>query len=279
MGLHHLVYIMMNHPAAIAALVAAALTGSAVAADPSPEVVEWLDELEARGGRIESLQADVIYQKFNPLLSDRQTRIGEIDYLAADPESGRSAKFAVHFEQLIINDALRDQNLDWVFDGAWLVEKQVKPDGRKLFLKRRIVPPGEVFDPLRIDGPFPIPIGQERERVLARFDVQIIEPDEENNSFPHDLDQPPLHLRLTPRFGEPGTGDRESFEQVDLWFDRETLLPLRVHAVDDSEVETTVTLTETKVNGLSEAEIAERFDTSTPPPGSGWEVEVTPWEE
>jgi len=48
-----------------------------------------------------------------------------------------------------------------------------------MFQKRQVVAPGESFDPLSIDGPFPLPLGQKRETVLARFDVKLIEDDGE----------------------------------------------------------------------------------------------------
>ena len=291
-----------------AALIASALLLTAVAAcraepqtapaagaeradstEPASEAKRWLEKLETRGKQIDSLQARVIYEKLNQLLSDRQTRIGEIAYRAADPQQDRPARFAVHFNQLIVNDALRQRNLTWIFDGSWLVEKQVNDNGRKLFIKRQVVPPGERMNPLSLDGPFPVPIGQSSEQVLARFNVQLIEPNADENTLPHELDAPPLHLRLTPREHAPNrnadaadqppeTATQEQFDRVDLWFNRETLLPLRART-EDGEQRTTITLTNTRVNQLDRERANDLFDTTPPPRGSGWEVEIKPWQE
>ena len=286
----------MNKPRTwAAALIASTLMTLAVAAcraEPvdaaaapkaSPDAERWLEKLEARGKEIDSFQAGVVYEKVNELLSDRQTRIGTIAYRAADAEQDRPASFAVHFNQLIVNDALRQRDLTWIFDGAWLVEKQVKENGRKLFIKRQVVPPGEELNPLSLDGPFPVPIGQSSEEVLARFDVQVVEPDAGEDAPPQELDAPPLHLRLTPRKqpaaaqAAPEANARDQFDRIDLWFSRETLLPLRVRTEGDAE-QTTITLRDMRVNKLDPSRAADLFDTTAPPPGSGWTVEIKPWE-
>ena len=72
-------------------------------------------------------------------------------------------------------------------------------------------------------------------------------------------------------------GRRRQFTQVDMWIDRESLLPVEVVTLDDSENETRVQISKPIVNALSAAELAGggRFDTTSPAPGSGWRVETT----
>ena len=238
-------------------------------------VVRWLDKLEKRGQNIQSLQARIVYEKNNQLLGDRRIHTGDILYHDAARGPERQPRFHVAFEHLIVNNARRPHRVDYIFDGNWLVEKNHQ---RKLFLKRQVVPPGQQLDPLQIDGPFPVPIGQKRREVLQRFNVKQIDPPEETDTLPNadELDNPPLHLRLTPREDAPNVKGREQFKQIDMWFNRDTLLPLRVRTVNDSQVETTVRLYNVRVNEIDDEQLAERFDTT--PPEQGWRVETTPWQ-
>ncbi|MEX2672001.1 MAG: hypothetical protein WD294_07825 [Phycisphaeraceae bacterium] len=238
----------------------------APAPEADPQVVDWLDQLEERGQAIRTLTGSVSYARVDELLGEEQVRIGKLWYVAADDEDDQPARFAVHFNQLVIDDALRQQDRHFIFDGEWLVEKQ--PD-RKLFQKRQVVPPGESFDPLQVDGPFPMPIGQRRDDVLARFNVELIEPEPDHEHL--------VHLKLTPRDDVPRGDGEADFDRVDMWFHRETLLPERVETRQGHH-RTTVALYDKEVDEMSKQQIAERFDVTAPDSGSGWRVEITPYE-
>lgn len=249
----------------------------AAEANVDDRVIEWLDRLEERGEQIETLTGSVSYTREDELLGERQIRLGKLAYAAADAEEDEPARFAVHFDQLVIDDALREQDRAYIFDGEWLVEKQAD---RRLFHKRQVVPPGQRYDPLRVDGPFPLPIGQERDDVLARFDVTLLEspdPDDYPGSEALDTEQY-VHLRLTPREDAPRGGHEAEFDRVDMAFDRETLLPHRVHTREGRN-STTVLLYDHEVDALDPQQLAERFDTTAPDSGEGWRVEITPYDE
>ncbi|MDH3582846.1 MAG: outer membrane lipoprotein carrier protein LolA [Phycisphaerae bacterium] len=246
---------------------------SAIAAEreaqADPQVIDWLDRLEARGKHIRSFEANITYKKENTLLASREIRMGDVAYLAAGPEAQPPARFAIRFRQLVVDDALRQDVRDFIFDGRWLVEKD---HAKRLFLKREVVGPGQKFNPLQVDGPFPLPLGQKRRDVLARFQVKLVEGET-------DQDPPPLHLRLTPRPNVPRVEGHKRFKQIDLWFDRETLLPVRVVAQESANVQTTVKLAGARTNHLSKTETADRFTTRAPAEGQNWRVEVTPWKK
>jgi hypothetical protein len=277
----HLIRGVLILPALLIALGAGGTLSPAIADDeqPTPEqtpeaVVDWLDKLERRGREIRSLQANVVYEKNNKLLGDRQFRTGSILYHDAEPApEQREPRFAIRFEQLIVNGARREERVEYIFDGSWLAEKN---HGNKLFIRRQVVPPGETLDPLQSDGLVPVPSGQERDAVLRRVPVELVDPPEEVENLPGDPEQP-LHLRLTPREDAPRGAERKRFQQVDMWFNRDTLLPLMVRTVDDQQVETTVKLSDVRANEIEEEKIAERFDTT--PPEEGWRVEITPWQD
>lgn len=260
-----------------AALAVAAFCGADPgAAKAPPQVVEWLDKLEARGREIKSFAAKVQYEKTDELLKSRLMRTGEAVYLAGQGgEEGKPpTRFAVLFERYIADGKLQNQKLEYIFDGEWLVEKDHK---QKRFEKRQVVAPGAsgragALDPLSIDGPFPLPLGQKREQVLQRFEVAIVEDE------PAAGQANPLHLQLTPRQGAPALRDQKKFDRVDLWFDRETLLPVKVQT-DEGAAVTTVTLSQARVNDIPQADVVRLIDTTPPRPGEGWRVEIKPWDE
>ncbi len=242
-------------------------SGANAQADDSPAadpVHEWLDRLEKAGRQLQTYQADVIYDREQGLLGDRVIRTGSITYHAGPPP-----RFAVRFDKVVIGAELRDRPRHYIFDGTWLVEKH---SDQKVFIKRQIVPPGQTFDPFELgSGPFPLPLGQKRDEVLRLFSAELIAPGE---------DDPPdsLHIRLEPRIDEQTGKPRSRFEQVDLLYDRKTLLPIRVTTLDDSHNRTTVRLSHAQTNQLDEDRADQRFDTTTPKPRSGWKVQIVPWE-
>ncbi len=261
--------------------------------------VAWLDRLEAAGRGLEGFRARVIYTREQPLLGDRQVRIGRLAYQPAERRSaddaetddgadadgadgsdaigndddadggntdGRPAKFAIRFTHLQVGRGLRERPQYYIFDGQWLAE--IHPD-RRQFIKRQVVPPGRRYDPLKLgEGPFPLPLGQRRQQVLELFEVELVRAEDD----PADA----VHLALTPRAEQ---AERLDYRRIDLWYDRDTLLPRRVRAEEPSGDLTIVELKDPRVGPIGSDEAAELFSTETPPAGSGWRVEVKPWSE
>ena len=180
-------------------------------AQADPQVVEWLDRLEARGKQIKSYQAKVMHTEMEELTGNRTTRIGQVAYQAGPP-----AKFRIDFTKLLIDDAVRDKNMSFVFDGQWLLRKY--PD-TKVMIRKRIVDPkakDKKFDPLSVgEGPFPLPLGQKRNDVLRLFAVKLAEPVEKDPANS-------VHLQLTPRPGASESAHRPKLQKIDLWFERRT---------------------------------------------------------
>jgi hypothetical protein len=243
--------------------------GESVAADPAAPApttaLGWLDRLEAAGKDLKTYQAKVIYDRRQELLGDRVIRMGDVHYMAGPP-----ARFAIRFDKMVVGQELRDRPRHYIFDGSWLVEKHAN---QRQFIKRQVVAPGQTFDPLKLgSGPFPLPLGQKREDVQALFKVTLAEPTE---------DDPPtsVHLQLVPHT-DPATGKPTSpFTRVDLWYDKATLMPVRVVTMDDSENKTTVRLEQAKINTLDEPSAKALFDTTTPKQGAGWKVQIIPWQD
>ncbi|MFP4143701.1 MAG: LolA family protein [Phycisphaeraceae bacterium] len=228
----------------------------------SPEVETWLDRIEAKADEIETLRARLKYERVQGLLGDTQIRFGALLYSAGPP-----SKFAASFDRVVRDRKMRMQAQSFIFDGRWLAERSVD-DGRKLFIRRELVPPErEGEDLLGLgEGPFALPLDLEKETVLERFEVTLVE-DEPDSDAPENS----VHLRLVPR-------EHVDVEQsrIDLWYDRDTLLPVRVRTEEEKEEAVSViTLREIE----SPAELPEDAFDTTPPRGRGWQVEIKPLEQ
>ena len=219
---------------------------------------KWLKKIADRADKIDTLGAKLRYDRIQGLVGDRQRRFGRLWYQARPTRA-----FAIHFDRLLIDRALRPQDRTYVFDGTWLAERI---GDQKQFFRRQVVPPDRKgADPLALgEGPFALPITTDADAVLRRFDVKLNEDDETEE------DPGPIHLVLTP-YGQR----KPTFTRVDIWYDRQTLLPTRVRTEDRSENISVISLRETE----TDVEIADdRFDTH-PPEERGWRVEIVPWDD
>lgn len=230
-----------------------------------PVLEKWLDKIEAKSKQTKTLTAAVRYDRIQGLFGDEQRRFGTLIY-----EAGPPAKFAIHFEKIHTPTAgdpdkfaSRPQNRWYVFDGTWLVEKL---EDKKQFFKWQVVPPNAkpaAANALALGkGPFVVPVGARKDLMLEKFNVSLVEPapdkDPENS----------VHLKL-----EPKDKRRSQFTEIHLWYDRDTLVPLRARTVDESENESVVHLIKPEVN----AEIDPAKIDTAEPKERGWRVEITPW--
>ncbi|MHC4994250.1 MAG: LolA family protein [Planctomycetota bacterium] len=220
---------------------------------------------------MKSLQATINHIKEDPFLGDKQIRVGKIHYLAARDEPKRPAKFAVHFTVRITDGGVASPlKTDYIFDGQWLVEKKHTD---KLILKKQIVGPNESYDPLSLDGAFPLPVGQKRRDILKRFNVTLITP------LPQDTEVfgvPTVHLHLIPRSNVDATTTSQEFQSIDLWYNAATLHPIQVKTINRNDVETTVRLKNTDIDTITEDDAAQLFNTDLAPAPKGWDVEIEP---
>jgi hypothetical protein len=271
----------------------AAPVAPAPAAGPelTPEADAVLTALERAGDQIQALAAEVRYDRYSPLMDDRQVRIGRLYFenpgAGVKGEGGKGKRFAILFEQLFLGDQKREDRKSYVFDGEWLVEKL---PSEKLVIRRQIVAPGEQFDPLRIgQGPLPIPIGQPKSEILARFTVELRPPtDGLNASADAGADEKALladmrsaagaspstyQLRLAPK-GDPREAD---FKEVRLWYTKGpegVLVPRMARTVNPADEVSSVLLVNVQGQFVGAAENARArpapgaFDTRTP---EGWE--------
>lgn len=224
-----------------------------------------LDRLEAAGEAMRRYAAGLTLIRFDALLEESETRLGEV--VLSRGEDG-SSRVAVIFEETIDGSGHGERwRQHWVYADGWLVEIDHR---QKRFVKRQIVGPGERFDPLKLgEGPIPLPIAQSRAEVLARFAAMEAPP-----PSPPLLDRLEdfVSIRLVPH---AGTDLAEDFAWVDLFYDRESLAPLGVRTLKRNGDRDTVWLRRPQVNvAFGEAERAKLA--IDPPDPREYQIDVRP---
>ncbi len=237
---------------------------------------ELLDAIETSDRDIERLTAAMQYHRLFELAGDEQTRLGVLQFVNERDAEGEPARrrFAIRFDQVVVGDRRERDGRTFVFDGEWLTER-IPSD--KLMLKRQVAPPGAGFDPLKVgEGPLPIPLGQAKADILARYTVTMPEP---LDGIDHRADKALLEsyitamdasqLRLIPK------DDDDQFEEIRLWYRSvETgVLPCMALTINRTGDEVMVQLLDFRLNEV--AQIDERLFRDEAP--ADWDVEIAPY--
>lgn len=197
-----------------------------------------LDRLEIAGRDMRSLEADLTLIRFDALLEESETRLGQV-LLTRD---GEATRVAIVFDEFIDGSGHGEQwRQHWVYADGWLDELDHR---QKRYVRRQLVMPGESIDPLKLgEGPIPLPIAQRKSDVLAKFEV--IEPPPPSPPLLDRLEDF-VGLRLVPR---AGTELASETAYIELFYDRETLAPRGIRVLELNGDRDTVLLRRPKVNG------------------------------
>lgn len=227
-----------------------------------------LDKLEKNAADLQAFTAKIAYEKEDAVLGRNELRTGELIY-RLDPKTGEKS-FAALFDSTIINGTKRNSPMHYIFNGRWLAEIDQQ---KKQFIKREIVPPGKQLDPLKLgEGPFPLPIGQPKSEVLARFDVTMMElPKEGLLKDLKDVDG----LLLVPK---AGTKEARDFARVGLFYDRKTLLPVGINAIEKNNDRKTIRLSDVQRNPSLTEDDLQKLNIQEPD-ARQWHIDVRPWQE
>ena len=246
---------------------------AAVACEPAPVAADgyepgaataeaWLDRAARRIADLETIRCDLVYVRIEGVgfIDSQETRKGKLIYLPGPP-----THFAVQFDRLIVDQRVQKLSQWYIFDGKWIVDRN---DTEKIFIKRQFVPsdaePGKT-NPLALEGgPFKVPFTAKKEQLLKRLTVELM---------PDDAKDPPntVHLRFKPK-----PAQRMDITQIDVWYDRALLVPVRAETLDDGPNLEIVTLEAIQLDEPVDTEV---FDVSAPPKGEGWTVEIKPYEQ
>lgn len=203
-------------PAPTAPQVPASAPGARSADDAMRGRVDaFLDELERSGKTLASMSGKVAIETNDLFKETSEYRSGR---LVVDG-SGEKRRIALLLDESIVDGHVSKSVDHYIFADGWYCRLDYK---NKSFTKRSVAT--DAKDPLdSIGGQIPIPIGQKKADVLARFEVTEIVP-------PIDIPilgsmQNVAGLKLVPKPDTPMAKDTESFE---LFYDRVSLAPIGV---------------------------------------------------
>ena len=229
------------------------------------EADRMLLHAEAQRDVVQRVQASVAVERVEPLFNKRDVRSGSMFY----QRNGDAApQFAILLEKRLIGRRLESRRKHIVYDGRWLSEIDHE---KKQCIRWELC--GEANDPTRLDGRFPLPIGQPRAEVKQRFEVEVI-PEDPAAPFLASLakDHSIKGLRLKPRKGTPSAKD---FTRIDVWYDTGTWLPLGIETTDTKDNVRRIRLTDVVINPeLDEAQRDALLGTI--PSGDDWMLDERP---
>ena len=236
---------------------------------PAPHFVDadaLLTAVERTADSLRDFRANITLETTDDVTGDTERRLGQLVFVQ---EEGKPAtrRFAVVFEKFIDGSGRMDERpVRYIYADGWLTEADFK---QRTLVRRQLARAGEQYDPLKPgEGPVPLPIGQRRADVLARFDASLATaPD---STILLKSARPMIGVRLKPK---PGMADRDLVE-ASVWYDAQSLVPVGVEAQRKSG-RTIVSLRDATMNGgIDDAQrallsLAEKVTT-------GWRVDERP---
>lgn len=217
----------------------------------SSSIDDILDALDARGKSLHDFSASVSLSSVQNDIGSATAETGKVYY---QRKPGGDARIRVDFDRFDDGKTVAPQHHQYTLDNGWLTERNYD---KQREVRRQVLKPGEKMDPLKLgEGPFPLPIGQDKREVQQMFTVAKIAPAG---------DDPPgtVHLQLTPK---PDSTFRK-FAAIDVWVDTATEMPRRIQTQENGSPVSKVTdLTDVKINtGLADKDFA------LPDLPGGWE--------
>jgi outer membrane lipoprotein-sorting protein len=204
---------------------------------PDSSLDTVLDALAARGKNLKDFSADVALHTADNRTGEDSAQIGKVVY---DAGNGNS-RIRVSFDkkETETGDGKRmtqKQRLDYVLEGGWLTDRDYQ---KKLEVRRQVLRPGQQMNLLKLgEGPFPLPIGQDKEEVKKQFEVSKVPPTPEDPKGT-------IHIKLVPK---PGTQFEKRFRQIDVFVDPKSNMPARIDTVERAGTTRSTELTNLKLN-------------------------------
>lgn len=226
-------------PVLIAALTAVPALAERLPADASVDQV--LDVLDARGRDLRDFTADVAMKDIDNQTGDDKKRTGTVVYERKDDGSVR---MKIDFARKIIDGRVIPERIVYLLRDGWLTDRDYTG---KVEINRQVLKPGEKIDLLKLgEGPFPLPIGQDRKEVLRQFEVQKLAPEEGLDQEEVDALKETIHLKLIPR---EKTELHDQFTEIEVWVDPALHMPVRIATLSRSQLAIQITdLTNVKLN-------------------------------
>jgi len=246
-------------PAAAAAPVAAAPATGALT--PDSPVDDILDALDRRGKELNDFTANVTLTDTDTALGNETKLTGVIrmQRLGAD-----DARLRVNFDRKEVNDKVTNDRQEYMLAGGMLTERNYA-DTKEI--RRQVLKPGQKMNLLKLgEGPFPLPLGQDKADVHKMFDVK---------KFPPAPDDPAgtIHAQLVPK---KGSQFEDRFATIDFWVDPQSRMPVRIVTQDPNGTTQRATeLKDVKIN----ANLTDKDFVLEPIDEKKWEIRSQAYED
>lgn len=254
--------------AAPSAAPASAIAGAPAAAaapggplSPASSLDQVLDALDARGDELKDFTAKVSMAEIDAATGNESKLSGRMWMQRVGPGD---ARLHVNFDRREANGKPEVQRVQYLLDKGTLIDRDYE---QKLQVERQVLRPGQKMDLLKLgEGPFPLPLGQDKADVHRMFDVKKLDP---ANGDPPGT----IHVQLVPK---EGTQFQDKFATIDFWVDPATRMPVRIVTQDRNGTTTKQTeLQEVRVNAnLTDAEFA-----MPPIDETNWRIRRQPFED
>ena len=210
---------------------APAATGG-LTADSS--VDDILDALDRRGKDLNDFTANVT-------LTDTDTAVGNETKMSGQMWMQRlgqdDARLRVNFDRREANEKVTNDRQEYMLAGGQLTERNYT-DRKEI--RRQVLKPGQKMNLLKLgEGPFPLPLGQDKADVHKMFDVK---------KLPTAGDEPAgtIHAQLVPK---KGSQFEDRFATIDFWVDPQSRMPVRIVTQDpNGTTQRATNLKDVKVN-------------------------------
>jgi hypothetical protein len=245
-------------PAAAPAAAPAPATGPLT---PDSPVDDILDALDRRGKELNDFTANVTLTDTDTALGNETKLSGVIrmQRLGAD-----DARLRVNFDRKEVNDKVTNDRQEYMLAGGMLTERNYT-DAKEI--RRQVLKPGQKMNLLKLgEGPFPLPLGQDKADVHKMFDVK---------KFPPAADDPAgtIHAQLVPK---KGSQFEDRFATIDFWVDPQTRMPARIVTQDpNGTTQRTTDLKDVKIN----ANLTDKDFVLEPIDEKKWEIRSQGYED
>lgn len=231
---------------------------------PDADLDAILDALNARGKDLKDFTADVALHTIDNKTGEDSAQLGKVVF-QKKPDGDSRIRVSFDTKETETGDGKRikqKQRLDYVLDNGWLTDRDYQ---KKLEVRRQVLKPGQKMNLLKLgEGPFPLPIGQDKEEVKKQFDATRIP---SANDDPKDT----VHVKLAPK---KGSQFEKKFKQIDVFVDTKSAMPRRIDTSEKSGQTRSTDLTNLKLNtGAADSDFTlESID------NAGWNRREEPFE-
>jgi len=195
-----------------------------------------LKQLNQKTKELQSYQCQIEYLFSQPLFESETLRTGDLYY----QRFGKKSKLRINFqtlkqdtekeqkyiEQYIILDDARLPDVDYKFDGVWLVHIDYQIKTVKCHQLAQSAEPNESVDAFDlVSRNFPMVGFTQADDLQKEFEITLAKPEQGKTE-----DLIGLHLKV-----KPDSSYKDDYKSIDFWIDKELLLPAKIIAVSTED--------------------------------------------